>query len=218
MQRKPAVSERVKAFPFLRVERDETTSHDLALARLKVLGSGLEFGFWAQPGGMTPHDAGRMRPLRTGYRHGQMLLEPAWEDHVKLWKLKKQWIPPLEFPDREAMPADPRGVVKDWESWYAWRGLSLESPAALLMDAPLSVYWLLTEVLGVVKTRKVELLGPPKKLEIHLLGVETELNYLPLCVRQGILGASTTISFNAYTTRFAGLANWLFFALIPLLP
>jgi hypothetical protein len=180
MERKQATVDRVRTLPYLRVESDDTTSLPLALARLGLLGSSLKFGYWAQPGGIAPHDAVRITPMSKGYQHGQMLLESKWDDHVKMWKLKKEWVPLLEFDDIESTPGDPRGVVKDWESYYTWRGLSMESPVALLMDAPLSLYWLLTEVLGIIKTRKVELLGPPKRLEVHLLGVETELNYLPL--------------------------------------
>lgn len=189
MQRKPAVLEQVRSFPYLRIESDETTSLPFALARLGVLGSSPEFGYWAQPGGLAPHDVGRKafnkgKPPRNGYRHGQMLLEPKWGDHKALWKMRNpEWTPLLEFKDRESTPDDPRGgVVKDWESWYKWRGLGMDSPAALLMDAPLSLYWLLTDVLGIVKTRKVELIGPAKKVDIHLVGVEMELNIIPLHV------------------------------------
>lgn len=115
-----------------------------------------------------------------------MLLDKKWGDHVGLWKMKKrEWTPLLKFDaseeDNEKIPDDPRGgVVKDWESWYKWRGLERESPAVLLMDAPLSVYWLLTDVLGIIKTKKVEMTGLPKRVELHLVGVETELNMIPL--------------------------------------
>lgn len=182
MKRKPELIARVKLFPFLKIESDDTTSHELAMARLGVLGGSPEFGYWARPGGTTPHDMTRkvIAPKNT-YEHGRMLLNTSWGDHEKFWKLRNPaWIPKLEFEDRDSSPGDPRGVVKDWPSYYAWRGLPMESPACLLMDAPLSVYFVLTEVLGVIRTRKVELLGPLKKLELHLLGVEPELNLIPL--------------------------------------
>lgn len=75
------------------------------------------------------------------------------------------------------------GEVKDWKSWYDWRGLSLESPAALLMDAPLSTYHLLVNILKVADPSGAK----PQTLNVHYLGVEIELNFLPLCVLKALL-------------------------------
>ncbi|KAJ7899101.1 hypothetical protein B0H13DRAFT_2275615 [Mycena leptocephala] len=39
--------------------------------------------------------------------------------------------------------------IKDWDGWYAWRRLSKESPAALLLNYPMSIYWLLVDTLRI---------------------------------------------------------------------
>ena len=86
----------------------------------------------------------------------------------------------FEGADSERVPTmvDPEKDLKDWASWYAWRKLPMASPAALLMSFPLSVYQLLARVLALVATDS----SPEKrqKLEVHYLGVERELNIVPL--------------------------------------
>ncbi|KAJ6565279.1 hypothetical protein DFH09DRAFT_1315065 [Mycena vulgaris] len=55
--------------------------------------------------------------------------------------------------------------------------MSLESPAAVLMDYVLTTYYLLTETLKVVDLEPLE---EKQVVDVHYLGAETELNYLPL--------------------------------------
>ncbi|TFY74881.1 hypothetical protein EWM64_g9132 [Hericium alpestre] len=105
--------------------------------------SGPSFGYWSIPGGVRPHDGlpdlnigenVRGRKSDAKYTHGEVLLGDAWPTDVDAWKLSKvEHIPRLFF-DGD-IPARPEpGQITDWKSWYAWRGLPLESPVALLMD------------------------------------------------------------------------------------
>lgn len=72
--------------------------------------------------------------------------------------------------------------VKDWDSWYRWRRLPKESPAALLMTFPVSVYWMLAEVLKIADPKKGTVEGEFIPLVVHYIGAEAELNFLPLYV------------------------------------
>lgn len=112
------------------------------------------------------------------------MLEDSWPTDLEAWHLKdERWVPRLFFGGSGAANDDPPvkpepEQVKDWKSWYEWRGLSLESPAALLMDAPLSTYHLLVNILKVADPSS----ATRQTLEVHYLGVEIEMNFLPLCV------------------------------------
>ena len=158
-----------------------------------VLGSGTDFG--SVPGGMRSHDGtssisalfkdpafGKAvrKPRKKPYTHGEAMLREEWSNHIDAWKLKDEKdVPHLSFTKESPPPKQPKyGQVKDWESWYAWRGLALDSPAALLMDFPLSVYHLLAKILNVVNPEST----PSKRqtLRVHYIGVEVELDFLPL--------------------------------------
>lgn len=130
----------------------------------------------------------KLKPGEKLYIHGGVMLEDSWPTDVEAWHFEDEtWVPRLFFGGSGAANDDPPvrqkpGQVKDWKSWYEWRGLSLESPAALLMDAPLSTYHLLVDILKVADTSGAK----RQVLEVHYLGVETELNYLPLCVLKAL--------------------------------
>ena len=182
-------------FPWAHIEWDGSCNHDLLKARMGVLGSGTDFGYWSVPGGMRSHDGtssisalfkdpafGKAvrKPRKKPYTHGEAMLKEEWSNHIDAWKLKDEKdVPRLSFTKESPPPKQPKyGQVKDWESWYAWRGLVLDSPAALLMDFPLSVYHLLTKILNVVNPEST----PSKRqtLRVHYIGVEVELDFLPL--------------------------------------
>jgi hypothetical protein len=197
MKRIPYFLSVLNQFSWARTEPDGTCNRDLLKARIGVLGSGPTFGYWSVPGGVRPHDASpadfpavqdpayvqamnKLRPRTKGYSHGDVLLGNEWLTDIEAWKLKdSKAVPLLFFTDETPPPAKAQpGKVKDWSSWYEWRGLGFNSPAALLMDYPLSVYYLLVDTLGVV-----DLDGTPTKrqtLKIHYIGAEVELNFLPL--------------------------------------
>ncbi|XP_063484460.1 zinc finger MYND domain-containing protein 15 isoform X4 [Symphalangus syndactylus] len=43
-------------------------------------------------------------------------------------------------------PDPPQGVLGSWQDYYTWRGLSLDSPAAVLLTYPLTVYYVITHL------------------------------------------------------------------------
>jgi hypothetical protein len=195
MPQLPYFQAQLNQFPWGRLERDGTFSNKFLQARFDVLDSDYrKVGFWAVPEQSNPHDISDdplfgasaqpfMQPKNnTGYAHGAMMLVEEWPSDVEGWKLQDEvFIPHIFFTGEFPPPARPRpGQVKDWKSWYDWRGLSLESPAAFLMDHVLTVYYLLTETLKVVNLQHP--LGEKQVVDVHYLGAETELNYLPLYV------------------------------------
>lgn len=192
MKRLPYFCTVFEQFNWARTEPDGTFSHDLLKARLGVLGSGPTFGYWSVPGGQMPHDdSPALLSRKSGadtfwktkrsksYMHGEIMLGEEWPMDVEAWKLKDEKdIPLLFFTDDKPAPKKPEpGAIKDWESWYRWRGLTFASPAAMLMDFPLSVYHLLN-VLNVIDPERTG--ENPQSLVIHYIGAEVELNSLPL--------------------------------------
>lgn len=100
------------------------------------------------------------------------------------WKLKPELIPYRDMANipeerRPILITDFEGGVFDWDSWYKWRKLPKESPAALLMSFPMSLYQLVTHTL---KLTSPDAASPShrKSLNICLLGAEIELNFVPL--------------------------------------
>ncbi|THH29345.1 hypothetical protein EUX98_g4854 [Antrodiella citrinella] len=184
-------------FPWGRLEKDGSFSHNIARGRFRVLGSN-DMGFWSQRCGPAPHqDEGQM-PNRHGssksgvfaqmdvktFEHldGKYLLKDQHFGDQEGWKL-----PPHLIPYRDFASADTRPVlvtefgepIKDWDSWYRWRKLPLESPAALIMNYPMTLYQFITNCLELTNATK----GSPAEripLNVHMLGVEVELNYLPI--------------------------------------
>jgi len=192
MKRQPHFHSVFGQFPWARMESDGSFSHELLKARLGVLGSGLTFGYWSVPGGQKPHNdssalIGRketneafLKTIRSkSYRHGEIMLAKEWPMDMEAWKLKDaKDIPLLFFTDERPAPEMPSpGAIKDWTSWYKWRGLTVASPAAMLMDFPLSVYHLLN-VLNVIDSKSTA--KKRQSLVVHCLGAEVELNLLPL--------------------------------------
>jgi hypothetical protein len=197
MLRLPEFRAILTQFPWGRIESDGSFSEDVARGRFKVLGS-TGFGFWAHRGGPIPHlPSGleyerlkqdnlppRMKELIKifNYTDGTTLLETKHLHDREGWKLEPELIP---FRNFSMLWSPPRLVtkveIKDWDSWYRWRNIPKESPAALLMDFPLSVYWLLVHTLKVADPKSGSYEGRIK-LNVQYLGAETELNFLPLCV------------------------------------
>ncbi|KDQ11803.1 hypothetical protein BOTBODRAFT_113878 [Botryobasidium botryosum FD-172 SS1] len=221
MKRVPEFQAVLKQFPWARIEPDGSFSHDVLRARHGVLGSGLAFGYWSVPRGMQSHGASAsnmqamqnllklnprdlLRQMQTRaptkpYVYGEVLLGSEWPTDVEGWNMKdhEAYVPRLFFTDEVPPPERPRpGQIKDWMSWYAWRGLSLESPVALLMDFPLSVYHLLVDILKVVRPDN----GPGKRqsLDVHYIGTEIELNYLPIFSELALLLPYTDITLTLF--------------------
>ncbi|KAJ7195773.1 hypothetical protein GGX14DRAFT_526976, partial [Mycena pura] len=195
MPQLPYFQAQLTQFPWGRLERDGTFSNKFLQARFDVLDADFrKAGFWAVPERINPHDVtddplyGAAQPFLhlkdntnlKGYAHGAMMLVlEEWPSDVEGWKLRDETlVPHIFFTDRFPPPARPRpGQVRDWKSWYDWRGLSLASPAAILMDHILTTYYLLTETLKVVDLRRPS--HERQVVDVHYVGAETELNYLP---------------------------------------
>ncbi|KAJ7290689.1 hypothetical protein C8J57DRAFT_1276299, partial [Mycena rebaudengoi] len=151
-------------FTWGRLEHDGAFSNKFLQARFDVLDSDYrKVGFWAE-----------------------------WPSDVEGWKLQDEaFIPHIFFTGEFPPSARPRpDQVKDWKSWYDWRGLSLESPAAVLMDHVLTT-------LKVVNLQHP--LGEKQVVDVHYLGAETELNYLPLFSELALLLPNTHINLTVFS-------------------
>jgi hypothetical protein len=183
MKRNPYFLSQIKQFPWCRIELDGSFSHRVYEARLGVYGAGIQFGYWSVPAAPDVHDREEL-PHPKGYIHGEVMLGNQWPTDVDAWKLghmntNGDIIPRLSFTTE--FPPPPKvelGQIKDWQSWYTWRGLSMASPAALLMHYSLSVYHILVDILQVAKCQNVS--AERRALQIHYIGAEKELNHLPL--------------------------------------
>ena len=50
------------------------------------------------------------------------------------------------FRSSAAPPASPEPALQSWSDYFAWRGLNLDSPAAILMQWPLTLYHIMTNL------------------------------------------------------------------------
>lgn len=198
MQNLPQTQAIVKAFPWGRLESDGSFSFDIVRGRFGVLGSS-GYGYWSHQGGPVPgHQSGGdsvrgssayvagSSKLANSFEHldGKDLLGKNHLSDEQGWKLPPNLIPYLNFPSPVSRPTlvteFERGVA-DWDGWYRWRNLTKESPAALLMNFPMSVYQMVVNCLELTSSNA----GQPNKrvnLTLHLLGTDVQLNFLPLCV------------------------------------
>jgi hypothetical protein len=186
MERLPYFLSQLQQFSWARVESDGTFNHRIFEAGLGVYGAGVKFGFWSVPASPASHDDQSDASMSMtvlppeGYLHGEMMLGKEWPTEAQAWKLghKSNLIPRLFFTKELLPPQRVRpGQIKDWRSWHDWRGLSMESPVAMLMHYPLSVYHLLN-ILQVVDHRATS--TERQAIQVHYIGTEKELNFLPL--------------------------------------
>lgn len=200
MKKTPLVRGMIELFPWGRIEKDGTFVADLAKAQFDVLGA-TGFGYWSQAGGLNPHlvnpgiiDGGQLTSQTNilaqiaaacappaGYMHGYQLLSDQHLDDLSGWKLTPRLVPRLDFSATTKEPPQLASKVDivDWSSWYEWRGLPKESPAALLMHYPMSVYQLLVHILKVADP-KAGSRNDRIPLNVQYLGAEVELNFIPL--------------------------------------
>ncbi|ESK96350.1 hypothetical protein Moror_7136 [Moniliophthora roreri MCA 2997] len=196
MARIPMFRSIAESFPWGRIEKDGSLNLEIALGRFNVLGSAC--GFWSTPGGTSLHQfdgdldmerlGGKVEPWfqesTIDFFNGKGLLESQIPGDEDGWKLPRDLIPYRNFSDRPYQRPPVivtvfKGGVVDWDSWYKWRKLSKASPAALIMHFPLSVYQMLVHCLEVTSpTAGTE--SARKRLVVNLLGVEKELNFIPL--------------------------------------
>ncbi|KAK6992262.1 zinc finger MYND domain-containing protein 15 [Favolaschia claudopus] len=92
------------------------------------------------------------------------------------WQLAKKFIPTLALQNSDKCPSFPPKFESNWTSYYEWRGLPIESPAAMLLHWPLSVYACLKELdLGPQIAT-----GPRQKLTVFYVGAREEVHYIPV--------------------------------------
>lgn len=195
----PAVVDVLKQFPWGKMEKDGTFHFDIVVASFGVLGQE-GYGYWAHKIGPNmpeiftglfgPQEMSRLSTLvqssEAGFQNGALLLSDEWISEGEGWKLRDDklipWLPTVVSSDSSRWPElASDNEITYWDNWYRWRKLDKESPAALLMHYPLSIYQLLVHVLHVANPKW----GAPKrrqKLIVHYLGAGVELNMLPLCV------------------------------------
>ncbi|KAH0838464.1 hypothetical protein J3R83DRAFT_6776 [Lanmaoa asiatica] len=188
MLRVPEVRAILKLFPWGKLESDGTFAEALIRAYFGVLGA-KGHGYWSEAGGTAPHQA---QPNTRVIRMDYLLLLDQHLDDKAAWKLEDKLIPKLHFePGCEPLVGSSANVV-DWKSWYQWRSLPFDSPAALLMHYPLTVYHLLVNVLNVTSPSRGSS-ECQQTLNIHYLGAEVELNMLPLFSELALLLPHTDI-------------------------
>ncbi|KAG1801405.1 uncharacterized protein HD556DRAFT_1438436 [Suillus plorans] len=201
MEKVPQVQALLKQFPWGRIETDGTFAEPIVRAYHNVLGAE-GFGYWSIPGGSNPHlqqpsntsgPSGALRVDDTkGFEHGYMLLSNKLLTDETGWKLEKRLIPRLVFELGTEPELASNVDIVDWDSWYKWRNIPKESPAALLLHYPLTVYQLLVNVLQVAGPKRSSS-ESRQALNVHYIGAEVELNMLPLFSELALLLPHTDI-------------------------
>ncbi|KAG2146546.1 uncharacterized protein EDB93DRAFT_1104316 [Suillus bovinus] len=202
MEKVPQVQALLKQFPWGRIETDGTFAEPIVRAYYHVLGAE-GFGYWSIPGGSNAHlkqprsnTSDPSRALRVDdakeFEHGYMLLSDKLLTDETGWKLEKRLIPRLVFELGTEPELASKVDIVDWDSWYKWRNIPRESPAALLLHYPLTVYQLLVNVLQVAGPKRNSS-ESRQALNVHYIGAEVELNMLPLFSELALLLPHTDI-------------------------
>jgi len=63
--------------------------------------------------------------------------------------------------------------ITNWKEYYQVRGIHLDSPVALLLSFPLTVYHVIANLLKIPR-------NSPEKVTIHYIGMEKEICHLPI--------------------------------------
>ncbi|KAJ6535115.1 hypothetical protein B0H19DRAFT_1185015 [Mycena capillaripes] len=164
--REPQMREIALQFPWARLQQDGTFSFTTLRASRNLLGTGTEFGWWTEHPCCLPRD---------DYLPGFNLLGRQHLTERAGWKLTDKETPWLDF-SFGGKPPKPTSFAHNWASYYEWRGLPIESPAALLLHWPLTVYRLLS-IMGVIPMPPSE---TRRQLTVHMLGIEKEVDFLPV--------------------------------------
>jgi len=116
--------------------------------------------------------------LRRSYKVGFVLDESLCPkpDHVEEEKSDSSF----------SVDRDDRGLIQlnSWEDYYRLRSIPLTSPVALLLTFPLTIYYSIQRF-GEVPLTVAKILN--RKLRIHVVGIEKELNFLDLFAEIGYL-------------------------------
>ncbi|KAF9443141.1 hypothetical protein P691DRAFT_809413 [Macrolepiota fuliginosa MF-IS2] len=181
-KKRPAMQAIAKQFPWTRQTHDGSCTFDRYRDSRGLFGCGPNFGWWTE----SPCSC----EDQMDYMPGAQLLEDEHFDERQGWKLPDDEIPWLDFESTNALlPSTPPNFDHTWASYYKWRGLPMRSPAALLLHWPLSVFRLLSQLHCLPSDSPLE----RRSLIVHLLGVEKELDVLPIFGELALLIPNTDI-------------------------
>jgi len=121
----------------------------------------LNKGMWMREGDMS-----------ASYAYGQL---PPTDGSVSAeWGLPLEKLPaPLCKPLADPLVEFPTEVLKSWGDYYRFRGIPLDSPVAVLLSLPLTIYHVLSTILKDHKRIRGK-----TELEIFLIGVDKEIDQL----------------------------------------
>ncbi|KAK2156558.1 hypothetical protein LSH36_210g04069 [Paralvinella palmiformis] len=95
---------------------------------------------------------------------------------------------PVESVILESPPADgPIPAMENWGDYYEWRGFHEDSPIAILMQWPLTVYCILKHHAPKKYPEIQQALEKKETFTIHIVGVEKEADLVPLFWELGYL-------------------------------
>lgn len=138
------------------------------LVRRGVRGTVDYLSFWDRPSILEGTFVSEGNADKHGFQNGQMLLQN------KFPSLHKGWVnlSSDEYPSGDPPTATiPPGGIKSWPEYMEFRDLSYSSIAPLLLTNVLTIYQMLHHELSLTNT---------KKITVALLGVESEVNQIPL--------------------------------------
>lgn len=170
-KKRPAMQAIARPFPWIRQSHDGSSIVDRYRASRGLFGCGPDYGWWTEAPCSCDDEV--------DYMWGMHLLEDEQLDDRQGWKLPDDEIPWLDFDSTHIQPpCTPPNFDHTWASYYKWRGLPMRSPAALLLHWPLSIFRLLHQLHCIPSDTPLE----RRHLTVHLLGVERELDVLPMYV------------------------------------
>ncbi|XP_068780104.1 zinc finger MYND domain-containing protein 15 [Struthio camelus] len=91
----------------------------------------------------------------------------------------------VSLPPAPPEPPEPKNYFSSWQQYYAWRGLPLSSPLAVLLSYPLSVYHIVTQLvpqhfpeLNILNKQSLKIHVVETGRELQLAGLFWELSVL----------------------------------------
>ncbi|KAK0440765.1 hypothetical protein EV421DRAFT_762322 [Armillaria borealis] len=195
----PAFKSLLDQFPWARYDEQGVFQEGIVRESRGVLGSGSYFGYWATCDPATCRAPGDVCS-DTLITLGELPEEKAG------WKLPDDEIPWLKDA-RMKVPAFPATFEDSWKGYYEWRQLPLDSPAALLLHWPMSMFMCLRELGFVEEVPKLD--APRRELRVHCVGAAREMTVIPLFGELALLLPNTDLEITFISqealmcTRFA---------------
>ncbi|TDL23630.1 hypothetical protein BD410DRAFT_143033 [Rickenella mellea] len=176
MEEAPAMNAILRQFPWGRMKLKGLFQFQMFLASRNLLGDAPSFAYWQDT--CKPYYGGR-------------LLEEKYLCAEEGWKLPLDEIPNLTFHHRKP-PArcPPSSQMQDWKSYHEWRGLPMTSPAALILQLPLTIYRLL-HLLGMTPDAHAD--KRRRSMAVYYLCAANEVDYLSIFGELALLLPDTDI-------------------------